>query len=250
MTLGDVAKKARFLTNTDTSSYTDAELLIDINIWYQKVVTMIFASQDESDFDDQRATNYPEQTTPMIASQRDYPIPVTERMLKIKRVDVTWDGTTAYRATPFDTGNFPEGIKFNNASSTDTNFDQNFIKEAPRYDIAYNSVWIMPMPSAADVAAGATIRIEWERNVTPFVVGDYTSVLTDSTVVPGFDAPFHPILAYGAAGEKAISKQLPQLKQIGPQLVDWEARIRQEYSRKQLDRILTLTPAYDNNYGR
>jgi hypothetical protein len=59
MTLGQIATKARLLTNTDTSQYTDANLLVDINLWLQKLVaTMIYESQDESDFDDARRTTY------------------------------------------------------------------------------------------------------------------------------------------------------------------------------------------------
>lgn len=242
MTLGDVATKARALTNTDITQYTDAQLLIDINIWYQKTVTMIFESQDDTDFDDARNTNYPVETTPMIANQRDYTIPITEKMLKIKRVDVSYDGVNYYRAMPLDTGAYPYGIKYNNASSVDTNLDSNFTKQAPFYDVAYNSVWLYPMPIAADVTAGGLVRVEWERNVTPFTSSDYTSVLTDSTVVPGFDAPFHPIVAYGAAWEYAISRQMPQLAQIQQQLVDWETRLRQAYGRKQLDTLLQLRP--------
>lgn len=250
MTLGDVATKVRFLTNTDTQSYTDAQMLIDINTWYQKVADMIFESQDDSDFDDMRNTNYPVQTTPMVANQRDYTIPVTEKMLKIKRVDVTYDGTNWYRATPFDTGNFTGGIAFNNSSQVDPNFDANFNKANPRYDVAYNSAWLMPMPVAADVSAGGKVRIEWFRNVTVFVTADYTSVLTDSTVVPGFDAPFHGILYYGAAWEYAVAKQLPQLAQIQQQLLDWENRIRIAYGKKQLDTQLRMTPFINDSYGR
>lgn len=246
MTLGDIATKARSLTNTDTTSYTDANLLIDLNIWYQKVVSIIFESQDNSDFDDQRSTTYPIQTTPMIANQRDYPIAVSEGLLKLKRVDITYDGTNFFRAQPFDTGSLNESIGFRQSTSTDTNFDQNFSKQAPRYDFSYNSIWIAPMPVAADVSAGGLIRTEWERNVTPFTTNDYSSVLTDSTVKPGFDAPFHPILAYGAAFEYASSKQLPQLAEILPQLQDWEQRIRTAYGRKDLDMRLNLEPAQYN----
>lgn len=247
-TLGDVATKARALTHTDTGSYTDANLLIDINLWYQKVADMIFQSQDDSDFDDQRATNYPVQTTPLIANQRDYTMPVSERMLKLKRVDVCYDGTNSYRAEPLDTGAWPYGIKFSQGSPTDTNFDQNFVKELPRYDVAYNSIWVTPMPVAADVSAGGFIRAEWFRGVTPFTTADYTSVITDSTVIPGFDLTFHMILAYGAAWEKAVAENLPQLPMIQQQLQDWEMRIRQAYGKKDLDTRLTLTPDVNNSY--
>lgn len=241
MTLGDIALTARFLTNSDSTSYTDAQLLININTWYQKVVSMIFESQDESDFDDARNTDYPIETTSMVAAQRDYPIPVSNAMLKIKRVDLTYDNTNWYRANPIDDG----------AVSTDmgaslTNTDQNYIKQNPRYDIKYNAVWVYPAPTAADATAGASIRIEWERNVTPFTSGE----LTTGTVVPGFDAPFHPILAQGAAYDYAFARQLPQLAQLQQSLQDWEVRLRQHYSNKVLDRTQQLKAGYTDSYGR
>lgn len=48
MTLGAIATKARFLTNTDTNSYPDSVLLVDIDIWLQKVASMMFDLQDDS----------------------------------------------------------------------------------------------------------------------------------------------------------------------------------------------------------
>lgn len=247
-TLGDVATKARSLTHTDTTSYTDANLLIDINLWYQKVADMILGSQDDSDFDDNRNTTYPIETTPMQANVRDYLVPVSEKMLKLKRVDVTWDGTNWYRAEPFDSGTFATGMGFSNASSTDAGFDANFDKLNPRYDYAYSAIWIMPMPTAADVTNGGKIRAEWQRNVTPFTASDYTSVLTDSTVVPGFDPSFHLILAYGAAREKALSDLLPQKDDILRDLADFETRIRAAYGRKALDTRMTLQADINVSY--
>lgn len=242
MTLGDVANKARALTHSDTSSYTAANLLIDINIWYQKAVTMIFESQDDTDFDDMRNTTYPIVTTSLVAGQRDYSIPVSEQMLKIKRVDVTYDGTNYFRATPFDSG-VPQ-FGFGNA----TNEDANFIKQAPQYDVQYNSIFLYPLAIASDVSAGAKMQVEWERNITVFTSADYTTDPSDSTVVLGFDAPFHPLVAYGAAYEFANANNLPQLQNIKNDLQDWEARMRQAYSKKDLDTLLALRPAYDS-YG-
>lgn len=241
MTLSDISATARFLTNSDSTSYTDAQLLININTWYQKVVSMIFESQDESDFDDARNTDYPIETTPMAAGVRDYPIPVSNAVLKIKRVDLTYDGTNWYRGRPIDDGSVTYDM---GANSTIT--DQNFIKQNPRYDVKYNAVFIYPAPVTADVTAGGSIRIEWERNVTPFTSGE----LTTGTVVPGFDAPFHPMLAQGAAYDYAFARQLPQLAQLQQSLTDWEIRLRQAYSRKVLDRTFQLTDGYDDGYGR
>lgn len=242
MTLGDVANKVRALTHTDTTSYTAANLLIDINIWYQKAVTLILESQDDTDFDDQRNTNYPIVTTPLVAGQRDYPISVSNNVLKIKRVDITYDGTNYYRATPFDDGVTSWG------QGNPTNEDVNMIKLAPRYDVKYNAIFVYPLAVASDVAAGAQIRVEWERNITPFTTSDYTVDPNDSTVILGFDAPFHPYVAYGAAADKSQSDNLPNKEDLLKASLDWEQRIRTAYGRKNLDTILALRPAYDN-YG-
>lgn len=242
MTLGDVATKARALTHSDTSSYTAANLLIDINIWYQFAVDMIFESQDDSDFDDQRNTTYPILTTPLVAGQRDYSMPVSNQVLKIKRVDITYDGSTYFRATPFDDGVPQWGM------GNPTMEDANMIKAAPRYDIKYNSLFIYPLAQASDVSAGAQIRIEWERNITPFTTADYTIDPSDSTVILGFDAPFHPIVAYGAGYEFANANNLPQLQNIKNDLDRIETRLRTAYGRKDLDTLLALRPAYDS-YG-
>lgn len=244
MKLGDIAAKARLLTNTDTSSYPDSNLLVDINLWYQKVITIIFDSQDDSDFDDMRRTDYPVQTTPMIAGQRDYIIGSTLEMLKLKRVDISYDGVNFYRAEPFDDGAYGRGM------GNDTLTDQYFVKTAPQYDFKYGSLWVYPLAQASDVAAGAVIRTEWQREFIPFTSSDYTSALTDSTAQPGFDEPFHPILAYGPAFEYAASKQLPQLSTIQPMLADYEQRMRQAYGKKDLDIRLSLAPAYKNHSMR
>lgn len=245
MLLGEINQKTLALVHADTSSYTDANMLIDINMWYQKVVSMIFESQDDTNFDDIRNTTYPIKTTPLVAGQRDYSIPVSEQVLKIKRVDVSYDGTNFYRATPFDNGVPTWG--FGNT----TNEDANMIKQAPRYGVNYNSIFLYPLPQTTDaIGTGAVMRIEWERAMIPFSQSaDYTgAAMSTSTSVPGFDLPFHPILAYGAAYEFANANNLPQLQNIKQDLQDYEGRIRMAYGRKDLDTLYSLRPAYDS-YG-
>lgn len=238
MTLGDVAVKARALVHGDTTNYPDANLLIDINVWYQKVVSMILESIDETDFDDARNTTYPIKTTSMVANQRDYPMPVSDKVLKIKRVDITYDGTHYYKAEPIDEGEMAFGV------GNDTDVDANFSQVAPRYRIAYNACFIYPQPTATDVANGGKIRMEQVRQITPFVVADYTAVLTDSTVVPGFDDPFHIMLAYGPAWEFAVANELPNIQFLQNQINDNEARLREHYGRKEQDRRLQLKADY------
>lgn len=263
MTLGDIANKARALTHTDTSNYLAANLLIDINIWYQKAVSIIFESQDDSYFDDQRrgaggssgSATYPIVTTPFVLngtdnlfSNRDLHIPVSEGVLKERRVDVTYDGTNYFRATPFDGGVPQWGMSDPTNAAGLLAEDANFIQQAPRYSFKYNSFFIYPRATAANITAGAKVRSEWETNIIPFTAADYTTDPNDSTQIPGFDAPFHPFVAYGAAYEFANANNLPQLQNIKQDLGDWENRLRTAYGRKDMDTMLAFRPAYDS-YG-
>lgn len=260
MTLGDIATEARFKTESDTTSYPDANLLIHINLWYQKIVTMILESMDLSDFDDSTITGSYPIATRTLAVQRDYAFGTaswtllgkegatgttgqTLLPLKIKRLDISYDGgLNYYKAEPLDAGEIPYGI------GNDANIDQNYIKEAPRYDVQYNSVLLYPMPIASDVAAGALMRIEFLRDVQTFTSSQFP--LASSTAVPGIDAPFHMMIALGAAREYAESRSYPQLPVMIQQLADWELRLRTAYGRKQLDAIPRMDYAYDDNWGR
>lgn len=234
MTIGDISTKITMLTNVDTNGYTNAQRLIDINQWYQKAATMILEAQDESDFDDARNSDYPIMTTSLVAGQRDYSIPVSEKVLKIKNVQVTYDGTNWFKAEPLDINELAE------ATSNVTTTDGMFSTTAPRYDVQYNSIFIYPTASQAQVTAGAAMKVQWTRQVTEFTSSD----LTTGTAVPGFDDPFHPILAYGPAFEFALAKNLPQTKNLFDVLTDYENRLKKHYSTKQQDRRYNLVPDF------
>ena len=235
MTLGEINSKITAITNVDTTVYTTAQRLIDINIWLHKVQSMIFTSMDEVDFDDQNYTDYPELTTPLVAGQRDYTIPSSEKVVSFKRVDISYDGQNYYRAYPIDTGELAVGLGPSSAAAQNTKVDSLFPKTAPRYDTAYNSVFIYPAPVAADVASGGKIFIQWNRELKEFTSTDMSS----GTAVPGFDTEFHPILAYGAAYEFLLGTgQDTTVAERG--LADYENRLRMTYGKKELDRDNSL----------
>jgi len=241
MTLSDIKTKIYALTGTDSTSYPDANMLIDINLWYQKVVSMILESQDETDWDDSNQTKYPIFKIPLLAS-RDIRIPQSINMLKVKDVSVCYDGTNIYRSTPYDIaeGNYPVADAANTAAQL--KIDENMSRTSPRHDIRWNSVWLYPMPTAADVAAGGYMVVETFRGPKEFTSGD----LSTGTAQPGFDSTFHPILAYGPATEYEGPKQLPQLKRDMAMLADYEVRLRQQYSSKELDRNYALSSDYQS----
>jgi len=243
MTLADINTKISQLTGADaTSGYLTANRLIDINLWQHKVVTMIMDSQDDSDFDDQRNTTFPNKTSPLVAGQRDYSIPVSEKVIAFKRVDITYDGTNWYRATAIDSLEIPIGI--GTAGSTqETTLDGRFSKTAPRYDVKNNSILVYPRATQAEVDAGAKIRIEWVREMTEYSSSD----LTTGTIVPGFDSAFHAMLAYGPSFEYCNANNLPQAKSIWAVLQDYEIRLNKNYGAKQKDRDYQFQ-SFNENY--
>lgn len=237
MTLGDISTHASFLTGKDTTAFPNADRLISINKWFHKIVTMIFATQDEWDWDDDNRSDFPIMTTAMVAAQRDYEIPVSEDALRIKRVDITYNGSKYYRAEPLDIASYGKGL------GNDTDIDADFNKTSPFYDIQGNSLFIYPLPDGADVTAGAEIRLMIARDGVDFTSGE----LTTGTIIPGFDEPFHDMISLGMAHDWFLahgpSERLTELK---AELQEAELRLKQHYGSKQADRVLVAKSAYIN----
>lgn len=185
MIIGDINKKITSLTGVSTNSYTSAERLIDINIALHDVIVGLLSAGTDLDFDDARYTDFAVLTTSLVAAQRDYSLPVSEKILKIKRLDVTYNGTDYYKAEPIDSGTINFGL------GNETKEDENFAVSSPRYDWYGNSIFVYPRASAAQVASGAKLRIEWQRQAKEFTAAE----LAAGTIVPGFEEPFHILLA-------------------------------------------------------
>jgi hypothetical protein len=249
VTLADIQSKIYSLTGTDSTSYPNAKMLIDLNLWHQKIVGMILDSQDESDYDDERYGDYP-QITASMTTNRDYPLGQTitnldglaYSVLKVKDVSVTYDGSNWYRALPFDITETDQANVAQGYTAAENQLDQYFPKTAPRYDYKNNSIWLYPRASATDVANGAKIMMEFYRSPVEFTSAE----LTTGTVAPGIAPTFHAMYAYGPSFEYAQAKQLPQKAEIYRELQAYEERLRRQYSSKNLDRKYQVRPSIPN----
>ena len=208
-----------------------------INSRYQQVVTTILQSQDEWDWDDINHTDYPIVTTPLVADQRDYSLTAAEKVLKIKRVDVCYSGTssTCYKAEPIDSGEMATGLGY------DAETDGRFSKTAPRYDLQYNSIFLYPRANAADVTNGGVLRVEWTREIDEFTD-------SDTTQEPGIDEAFHPMLSIGASLDWAIAKGDDRKADLQALYNDYEARLVRYYGDKQEDRRYAMVSDFINYY--
>lgn len=237
MTLEDIKNYVYFRTNSDSTLFPAADQLISINRWLHKIWSMMIDSVDSWDIDDASRTDYAIMTTPLVASQRDYTIPASFKAVKIKRVDVTYDGTNYVKVEPWDSGLSTVGLG-NNALT-----DANFSTSAPFYDLLGNAIFLYPLPTAAHVAAGAKLRLEYSRELVEVSSSD----LSGGTLVPPMDEPFHMMLALGMAFDYSAAKSLSETKKdLYVELQDYEARLRRQYGRKDLDTKLQLRPEYTN----
>lgn len=229
-----LVQECEFLASTGASQISGVTANLQtftrlLNSRYHQIVTMILDSMDEWDFDDANKSDYPVLTTSLVASQQDYSLPTSLKALRIKRVEVSYDGAKWFRMSPLDVNEVGD--------PTDTTTIANdFNAASPFYDVQFNSLWLYPIPTSS-VTGGLKIWIS--REITEFST-------TDTTMEPGFDEPFHRMLAIGAALDWCIAKQLPQKNDLAALWQDYEARLRRYYGSKDADRVYTLKSAYES----
>lgn len=215
-------------------SLRKAQFTQAMNNWYHKVVTMILDSRDDVDFDDPNLTDQPTFTFPLKASQRDYNLALSEKILKIKRVDVCWNGTgnTCYKARRLDSSEIQRGL------GNDSDVDDYFTEEDPRYDLMNNgyTIKLYPQANATHVTNSGVIRVESVREIDEFTT-------SDTTQEPGFDEPFHEMLAIGASYEWLLVNETENatlISRLEQMLADYEGRLRRHYGMKVEDTPMPL----------
>lgn len=241
MTIAEISSQLTRATGAGTADYSNADRLVDINNAYHRVAALILSSQDESDFDDVNHADYPDLTTPLVANQRDYSIPQSERVVAIKKVSISYDGVNWYTATPIDSG---ETILPGNPgdSTAETELDSYFSKTAPRYDYRNNAVFIYPRANAADVTAGGKVYFEWSREVDPFTSGQ----LTTGTREPGIPSAYHRLIVLYAGMAWCADKKPSKIPGLLSEATVLEDMLKKEMSRKNKDRRIAFVAATED----
>jgi len=232
MTLADINALITLKSNADTNSFPNATRLILINQWYEKIVSMILDSMDDWDWDDTNRATEAIVTKSMVANQNYVLLAVSDAIIKVKRVEVTYDGTNWYKAEPMD-------INQRGLATNTTSVQQDYNTAQPFYDQQGLYMYLYPIPTTN---SSNGVRIWVHREPTEFTSGD----LTTGTAKPGFDTAFHPMMALGPAFEWTEAKGMPRAQSLGVELADYEVRLRRQYSTKNVDSDMSLTAAYKN----
>lgn len=240
MTLGEISTKISDLTGQDTTSYSNAKRAVDISIWQGKLVSMILESNDDAGYDDPRHGDFPIQASNFVANQRRYSFAVSDGVVSFDRVDVTYDGTTWYKAEPIDTTRLDFSMGDGDSTASENKVDSYFSTSEPRYDIEGGfTVAIYPRPTAST----GKVVVRCSRNAKPVTESDVST----GTASLGFDSNFHYLLAYGPAWEFASAHQLSNVADIASVLADGESRLRKQYGRKQPDYQMSVTSSVSSN---
>lgn len=238
MTLSSIQQKIYNLTDTNGTTYPNAQMLVDINVWYQHVAMVILRSRDDWDFDDSNNSgNYPILTSDLVANQQDYQLPVG--CIKVKRLELAYDGITNYKAEPIDVNFISKGTQI-------TEIQQWANTNRPYYDLMASALFLYPIP-IQNTSGNTGIKIWIERGITEFTSTDIGT--NPTTVSPGFDATFHQIIAYGAAHERAIAKGLTNKADINARLEELLKELEIYYGDRDEDMTWSIQPAYED-YGQ
>ena len=191
MTIADLNTLARYLSDTDSTSLTAAQLLIFINKAYERLTGKLITLTGNSPwpFGDSNYTAFPTYTMNLVNSQAEYQIDSLTTPLTIMAVEILDDNGNYYPIRPLTLRQIRED-----------GFSQTEVYETDGAPIYYekreNIIVLYPAPdNGVNVTLTNGLKIFFLRTSD-----NYTSAqVTTGTKEPGFPSPWHDILAYSAA---------------------------------------------------
>lgn len=195
MTLTEFASYIRLKTRTNSTTFTDADMLIFANVRLDEIGQEILKADED--------ILLVPQTDDLVANQRDYSFP-TDTLAKIKRVEAKLDGTNWLKLKEIDI----TSIKTPIASETDITYNFSNEEGSACYDIIRNQLYIFS-GTITNVSNGLKLWVNtWPASLTTLSGGTDMS-LDPSTTTHGIPRPLHEILARGVIIDYKESREKP-----------------------------------------
>jgi len=221
MTISDIVTKIYDYTKTNSSSYPAANMLIDINQAYNRVVSLIMDADGRWQWDDDNRSDLPIATTTITSGQQDYSIAVSH--LKILRVEIKLNGSSVF--TKLDPKDQVDEEYALDGSSTGSPIC---------YDKVGNSLFLYPIPNYTQ---SASLKVYFQRGPDDFTSGQVTT----GTKVPGFNSLYHDLIPLWVAYDYAISNGLSTANGFLNEIQRKEAQLIKDYSKRDKDDRQKLT---------
>ena len=225
-TISTLNSQTRFLTNTDSTSYSSSDLYANLTRWAHLFTAEIIDAQDDWDFQGEIAT------ANLVANQREYIFPTNT--LKIKRIELKLDGSNWVVA------NFIDASEIGTPLSSETDITSKFDNTTP---------FVSPFDKGFQIYSGTItsvtngIKIWYSEEIVGVDTSgnDITSFSAD-TDKPNIAEAFQRGLIHGAAKDWFDKYELTERsREMERQINTIIEKMRQFYS-KRSERELLIKP--------
>jgi hypothetical protein len=216
MQLSVLQSQTRFITNTDTTSYSNDDLNANLTRWAHLFTTEIIDSQDCWDFQGEIST------ADLVADQREYLFPTD--ILKIKRIEI-------YLGDDWRVANFIDENEVSTIIGDEAKITEKFSNEEPYVSLFDKSLFIFS-GTIAEKTAGIKIWYT-EEIVGVDAAGDDITSFTTATDTPNIIEAFQRGLVHGASKDWFQKYQIKdRAQEQDAELEKIIARMRQFYGKR------------------
>jgi len=218
MTIEQINTKARSLADADSTSYTAANLLIDVNTAVETLVGKIIQVCKHFTFDDENFANIAQGTITLEEGVSKYTI--TDKFLHILEIKV--EDNNGYLHIVEATTGLPT-----------------------QYRAIGRTIFLAPAPKASAVTLTAGAEFSYTRTSYQITSADVTT----GTLVPGIASPWHITIARMAAIEYCSSYKKDRVPKLMAQIQDdiyGREGLLSFYINRQQDRGSRLIPKVEN----
>lgn len=194
MTYVQFATLVRYYTKTNSTTFTDADILILANIFKDDISGLIGKNVGEDYFGLRFERN-------LIAGQREYQLPA-EMMSRIKYLQAKLDGTNWVKLLETDLSTYGEVM-------TEAEIEAVYAAKDPEFDIWDQSIYLLSASAIINVTDGLKLwAIIWPSDFTSLTdIEDMSTNPNDYT--HGFPRQFHELLARRVSIAYKSSKDRP-----------------------------------------
>lgn len=188
------------LSETDTASLTVAQFIRSANNWLHRAGYIAWKNDGNWKFDDSNNTDLPIALATLVDGQQTYTLPTT--LFDVERVEVKDSAGNFVKLTQISKERISEAMSEYQEDAGMPN----------QYYLLNGTIFLYPKPSAGDVTLASGLRLYLSRHITEFTTAS-------TTTEPGINTMCHPYIAYGAAMDYAIAKNMGaqriQMLQVG-----------------------------------
>ena len=192
MTIADINTKARSLVDADTTSYTAANLLIDVNTAIETLVSKIIQVCKNFPYDDENFANIAEGTILLEEGVSKYTI--TDKFLDILEIKVKDNNGKWHFVDPYSLAEAQrDGVVLETYEAS--------AGLPSKYRAVGRTIYLNYAPTSSSVTLTAGLMFRYTRTSYQITSDDVTT----GTLVPGLASPWHITIARMAALEQARS---------------------------------------------